>query len=176
MARRPRGAARAALVQAARDEFNEVGFEGTDSNRIARRAGYAPQTFYWHFPDKAAVFAEVFVEFVQAEYAIMRAAIPDGAHAVAAAVVHHHAQSRLFRRSLRALSVSDPVVRAARMQARRAQVEMLCAQVPALNPPRAVALLLSVDRLADAAAEGELAELGIDDPASLIVEFLKIFG
>jgi hypothetical protein len=32
--------------------FNRVGYGGTDSNRIARAAGYAPGTFYKHFSDK----------------------------------------------------------------------------------------------------------------------------
>jgi len=40
------------LVEAAIAEFETVGFEGTNTNRIARAAGYAPQTFYRHFDDK----------------------------------------------------------------------------------------------------------------------------
>src|SRR4051812_9867208 len=55
---RERGAGREALLEAARAEFDESGFEGTDTNRIARRAGYAPQTFYRHFTDKTAIFIE----------------------------------------------------------------------------------------------------------------------
>jgi AcrR family transcriptional regulator len=39
------------LIAAAAAEFNEFGFSGTDTNRIARRAGYAPQTFYRWFKD-----------------------------------------------------------------------------------------------------------------------------
>jgi AcrR family transcriptional regulator len=51
---------RARLVDAAEAEFNAHGFDGTDTNRIARRAGYAPQTFYRHFADKTAVFLAVY--------------------------------------------------------------------------------------------------------------------
>ena len=39
------------LVAAAAAVFNRDGYHGTDSNRLARAAGYAPATFYKHFPD-----------------------------------------------------------------------------------------------------------------------------
>ena len=48
------------LLQAAADEFNEQGFQGTDTNKIAQRAGFSPQTFYRHFPNKTAVFVAVY--------------------------------------------------------------------------------------------------------------------
>src|SRR5688572_2853570 len=62
---RERGAARGALLDAARAEFDEAGFEGTDTNRIARRAGYAPQTFYRHFADKTTIFVETYHRWVE---------------------------------------------------------------------------------------------------------------
>jgi AcrR family transcriptional regulator len=174
--RRPRGAARAALIEAARLEFDEHGYDGTDSNRIARRAGYAPQTFYWHFADKAAVFAEVFTAFAAEDYAAMRTAMAAGGEAVAEAVIQLHQRRRLFRRSLRHLSVVDPHIRAVRQQTRRRQVEVLLEAVPGMEVADAVALLLASDRLADAAAEGELAELGIDKPAEVMARLWQRFG
>jgi AcrR family transcriptional regulator len=54
-----RGDGRSVLIAAARLEFEEFGFEGTNSNAIARRAGYAPQTFYRHFEDKREIFLAV---------------------------------------------------------------------------------------------------------------------
>lgn len=42
---RPRGQGRENLLLAAAQDFEEVGYHGTHSNRIAARAGYAPQTF-----------------------------------------------------------------------------------------------------------------------------------
>ena len=47
------------LIAAAAAEFDDHGFLGTDTNKIARRAGFAPQTFYrWH-KDKTAIFLAV---------------------------------------------------------------------------------------------------------------------
>ena len=43
------GATRERLIRAALRAFGRGGFQGTDSNRIARAAGFAPQTFYRWF-------------------------------------------------------------------------------------------------------------------------------
>lgn len=174
--RRPRGVARAALIEAASGEFDEHGYDGTDSNRIARRAGYAPQTFYWHFKDKAAVFAEVLNCFVAEEYAAIEAAMAAGAEAVAQAIIRLHTDRQMFRRSLRHLSVSDPHIRSTRRDIRLRQVANLIRALPGMPPAEAVVLLLATDRLADAAAEGELTELGVDNPAALLLELWQKFG
>ena len=47
---------RTRLLNAATEEFNEKGFAGTDTNQIARQAGFAPQTFYRWFDDKTQIF------------------------------------------------------------------------------------------------------------------------
>ena len=52
--------------------FNRDGFHGTDSNRIARAAGYAPGSFYKHFADKRAIFLEAWEAWVTAEWAAVR--------------------------------------------------------------------------------------------------------
>jgi AcrR family transcriptional regulator len=57
-----RGGTSARLVEAAAKEFAECGFEGTDTNKIARRAGFAPQTLYGWFEDKTAIFLVVYSE------------------------------------------------------------------------------------------------------------------
>src|SRR5439155_19483347 len=71
-ARRPRRGSpaetRARLVAAAAREFGRVGYDGTDSNRLARAAGYAPGTFYKHFADKRAIFLEAYRAWVTAEW------------------------------------------------------------------------------------------------------------
>jgi AcrR family transcriptional regulator len=56
----PHPTTRARLVAAAREEFVDHGFAGTDSNKIARRAGFAPQTFYRWFKDKTDIFLAVY--------------------------------------------------------------------------------------------------------------------
>src|ERR1700733_4737197 len=44
------------LVAAAAKLFNQTGYHGTDSNRIAKAAGYSAGVFYKHFNDKRAIF------------------------------------------------------------------------------------------------------------------------
>ena len=103
--RKPRGAAPDALLQAARLEFETVGYEQTNTNAIARRAGYAPQTFYRHFPDKRTIFLEVYAAWVRDELSV---AAPDLAvDELANRIVDHHRRYRMFRRTLRALTVSE---------------------------------------------------------------------
>lgn len=162
---RERGAAREALLEAARAEFDEAGFEGTDTNRIARRAGYAPQTFYRHFADKTAIFVETYHRWVEGERKDLEKAHGKRAEEMAAVMLKHHAQHREFRRSLRRLTAIDPAVRAARAESRRRQLEFVESEDRAAGKRRdasvRVALLFCIERLADAAADGELGDLGL---------------
>lgn len=48
------------LVRAAAEEFNRAGFGGTNTNKIARAAGFAPATFYRYFDDKKAIMVAAF--------------------------------------------------------------------------------------------------------------------
>jgi AcrR family transcriptional regulator len=56
---RTKAANRAALVDAARAVFGELGFEAAGVRDIVRRTGLASGTFYNYFPDKDAVFRAV---------------------------------------------------------------------------------------------------------------------
>src|ERR1700752_2615921 len=64
---------RARLVTTAAAVFNRVGYHGTDSNRLARAAGYAPATFYKHFAHKRAIFLAAYEAWVTAEWEAIRA-------------------------------------------------------------------------------------------------------
>lgn len=154
------------LVRAAMEEFRRGGFSGTDSNRIARRAGFAPQTFYRWYADKTAVFLAAYRQWEEAEQdaldslASRRASAPR----LADAVVKHHRDYLMFRRSLRQLAVEDPAVRQARAQSRLRQVERIRQRL-GLDGTRNSVLaisLLQIERLADALAEGEFEDLGVD--------------
>ncbi len=166
------GSTRDLLIESAALEFNACGFYGTDTNRIARRAGFAPQTFYRHFDDKTDVFIAVYARWQESERRdIMRVLQADAKGrtrtlALAAALLESHRAWRVFRRSLRLLAVEDERVRSARAQSRRAQLEAI-AGAPAHQLPweARVAALLTVERLCDAAADEEIADLGIDAPA-----------
>jgi len=174
-----RGAARPALLEAARAEFDEVGYEGTDTNRIARRAGYAPQTFYRHFSDKTAIFVETYRRWLDDEWTDLEKAHGTGAEGAARILLEHHARHREFRRSLRRLTTTDDSVRAARAESRRHQLELVGSEDAARERTRdrlvRIALLFSIERIADAAADGELADLGVsrEDQARLLAEVIR---
>jgi AcrR family transcriptional regulator len=153
---------RANLLAAAALDFEERGYEGTHSNRIAARAGYAPQTFYRHFPDKLAIFLAVYADWTDSGIA----ALPDlrDAGEAAAALIAHHGSARVFRRSLRALAATEPKVAEARARARRRQAAALASALPAYRArpaPDRFATLLVLERLADAIADGEFEALGL---------------
>src|SRR5260370_38576188 len=56
------------LVAAAARLFNRAGYHGTDSNRIAKEAGYATGTFYKHFKNKREAFLAAYEVCVASEW------------------------------------------------------------------------------------------------------------
>lgn len=155
------------MIEAARWEFEERGFDGTHSNAIARRAGYAPQTFYRHFDDKLAIFAAVYRKWAEDEEQFL--ASVDNFEQMADRLIEHHRGHRVFRRSLRTLSVSEPVVAAIRAQARRRQMETLTGRFPAfarLAEAEKLAAIFKVERICDAIADDEFAAFNIGDADS----------
>src|SRR5262245_40724020 len=168
-ARRTRTGTAEKLVRAAGSEFNEHGFAGTDTNRIARRAGFAPQTFYRWFRDKTDIFIKAYERWQHEEASMLqRLLAKDVSDArLVQAVVTHHRRFRIFRRSLRHLSIEDDVVRKARADSRVKQIE----QIRKWNPeqPDSTAnlavTLFKMERLADALAEGEFDDMGVDRKA-----------
>ena len=113
------------LLLAARAEFGEHGYDGTDSNKIARRAGFAPQTFYRWYADKTAIFVAVYRRWEEDELSMLGELISKRASVrkLVDAVIEHHNQHVVFRRSLRWLSVHDGVVRRARADSRLRQID-----------------------------------------------------
>jgi AcrR family transcriptional regulator len=167
----------AALLDAAEREFNARGFDGTDTNRIARAAGYAPQTFYRHFPDKRAAFLAVYERWWKGESEAL-ATVAGGGRApageeAARIALAFHTKWRGFRRALRHLAIVDPKVRAARTAARQAQIARIreYAGAGARSDQELAAVLLKAERICDAAAEGEFIDLGLsaEDIQALVV-------
>lgn len=157
------------LVQAAAAEFNAHGFGGTDTNRIARRAGFAPQTFYRWFKDKTEVFIEVYRLWQQQEGALLRALLAESAsdaRLVEATVAHHRAYL-VFRRSLRQLSLENAEVRAVRARSRLNQIAQIrrWGGGEGREDSDLAATILQLERLADALAEGEFLDMGLDATA-----------
>jgi TetR/AcrR family transcriptional regulator of autoinduction and epiphytic fitness len=60
---------RAAVIDAAIDEFRASGFEATSMDRIAARANVSKRTVYNHFPSKEALFAEILRQLWEASVA-----------------------------------------------------------------------------------------------------------
>ena len=155
------------LVEAAAKEFRAHGFFGTDTNKIARRAGFAPQTFYRWFADKTAIFLAVYRAWEEEEKNVLAdlyrrsATVGD----MVDAVVAHHRKYLLFRRSLRQLSVEDAAVRRARAESRLRQIERFRKWQgdASLDTAQIATMLFEVERLCDAIAEGEFVDLGLDD-------------
>lgn len=154
------------LLAAASCEFNEVGFGGTDTNKIARRAGFAPQTFYRWFADKTEIFIAVYRAWEDEEKALMGALRRRGVGEddVVEAAIAHHRNYLVFRRSLRWLSLEEPRVRAARAESRLRQIERIRLwREGALSADEVAPALLELERLSDALAEGEILDLGLDE-------------
>jgi len=158
------------LIEAAAKEFNEHGFGGTDTNRIARRAGFAPQTFYRWFRDKVEIFIKTYEFWQREEFGAISALLAQNASdaRLAQSIIEHHRAYLIFRRSLRELSVENDSVRAARAQSRLNQIEYIKKMGP--KPRRDAAscavILFQTERLADAVAEGELSDMGLDEKAA----------
>jgi len=110
--RRDGNATRNALLNAAMDEFNEFGFEATNSNKIAARAGYAPQSFYNHFDDKLEIFIERYLRWAHVEFADL--AEIHTAEEAAAKLIKTYASDLGFRRAVRHLALIEPRMRTAR--------------------------------------------------------------
>jgi AcrR family transcriptional regulator len=170
--RRPRESREATserLLRAAASEFNEHGFGGTDTNRIARRAGFAPQTFYRWFQDKVEIFIKTYERWTHEEFGAIGTLMAENASNVrlARAIVAHHKAYLVFRRSLRQLSVENDVVRAARARSRLNQIAFVKSSSPnvARDDASLAAMLLQTERLADALAEGEFHDMGLTNKA-----------
>lgn len=162
------------LIHAAMAEFAEHGYIGTDSNKIARRAGFAPQTFYRWFKDKISIFIAAYRLWEEGEWQVLTALMQQQAEPrqIAQAVIAQHKAHVLFRRSLRQLALEHPQVRQARAQSRLRQVERIrewsgAAPDDTATTESLLVMLLQMERLADAAAEGELADMGFPDDALL---------
>ncbi len=154
-----RKSGRAELLKAAQLEFEEQGYDGTQTNAIARRAGYAPQTFYRHFSDKKGIFLAIYLDWAEAEAKALAKA--DTVTTMMDALLDHHVAHRLFRRSLRHLTAIDPEIAAVRAQTRQKQIDAIIARFSHFSEPEALALILTLERLCDAWAEGEFEACGV---------------
>lgn len=164
------------IVAAAATLFNSAGYHGTDSNRIAEEAGYSPGAFYKHFSDKRAVFLAVYEAWVDSEWATVGSEIraggtPDAlARRIVELTVDFHTRWRGLRASLVELVFADAEVRKFYRAQRRRQLELMAriheGRGGAQHSREKNAMLLfTLERTADAIAQGEIRDLGLDRAA-----------
>jgi len=157
----------ALLIKAAAKEFQERGYNGTDTNRIARRAGFAPQTFYRWFCDKTEIFVAVYNEWVREQLERLRELNSRSAsdRELIDAIIAHHRAYHIFRRSLRQLTVENDTVRKARAASRLEQIESIKVRYKSLRLGTAdvAVFLLQYERLCDALADNEFRDLGVEE-------------
>lgn len=157
----------ALLIKAAAKEFQERGYSGTDTNRIARRAGFAPQTFYRWFCDKTEIFVAVYNEWVREQLERLRELNSRSAsdRELIDAIIAHHRAYHIFRRSLRQLTVENDTVRKARAASRLEQIESIKVRYRSLRLSTAdvAVFLLQHERLCDALADNEFRDLGVEE-------------
>jgi AcrR family transcriptional regulator len=174
------------LVAAAADVLNRDGYYGTDSNAIARAAGYSPATFYKHFVDKRAILLAAYERWVTTEWDHIGTVLRTGAAAATAAprarrrrgdatrtatqltawIVAHHRRWRGLRASVLALAGTDAAVRQCYVAQRRRQLELLGemrrrrARPPGDREADAL-LLFAFERTCDALAGDEARALAL---------------
>ena len=159
-------------MAAAADQFNRDGYHGTDSNRIARAAGYAAGTFYKHFADKREILLAAYEDWVSREWRAVEREIRSGgprddvAGRIVRLVLGHHVRWQGLRRALAALLLEDAEARRFHREQRRRQLDLLRAmRERAGAQPRSRAedavLLFTLERVCDAIASGELRDLGL---------------
>jgi AcrR family transcriptional regulator len=172
--RRDKAATHGKLLQAAARVFNKSGFDGTDSNRLARAAGYAPGTFYQHFSDKRDCFLQVYEGWVAEEWTRLERVLESGgspdklARGVVEVVLAMHRDWRGLRAGLRALVAADETVRKFQRAQRKRQLGLLEAfrtrhHTAARSRAEDTLLLLAMERAADALADGEIDALEVSE-------------
>lgn len=156
--------AKTVLLQAAGAEFVEFGYEHTTSNRIAHRAGFAPQTFYRWYKDKLEVFLHVYQAWTDAEIAQLDAMLTEDTSAlqIAEAFVANHRSFALFKRSLLQLAATTPEVKQVRAACRLKQIEQVKRWNPRMQDQEGIAaMLIAAEQLCQSLAEGEFEDMGL---------------
>jgi AcrR family transcriptional regulator len=151
------------LLHAATAEFVEHGYDGTSTNRISERAGFAPQTFYRWYQDKLAIFLAVHQAWAEAELAELDAMLTESAPSahLAEVMVESHRSFLTFQRSLKRLAQDIPEVRQAVAKARLMQIQRIQSRHGQRHVEQVAAQLIGMHHWCEALAEGEFSELGL---------------
>lgn len=163
---------RARLIHTAAQIFNQVPYWETDSNQIAKAAGYSTGTFYRHFKDKSEIFIAAYREFVSEEWASIESQVAPGQtpgesiDRAADALIEHHRRWRVFRGNLRALVTYDEELRDLTQTLRRETLEKMSILRSRQGPSGRRSLesdaihAMMFERVCDAIADGDFVSLG----------------
>jgi AcrR family transcriptional regulator len=161
------------LVAAAAHLFNRDGYHRTDSNQIAKEAGYSTGVFYKHFKDKREIFLAAYETWVASEWKAVAAeltaggAVEDIARRLVALSIDFHTRWRGLRSALLELVFTDAEVKRCYRKQRRRQLDVMAelrAKIgaPARRREDDAVHLFATERTFDAIAQGELRDLGLD--------------
>ena len=170
---------RGRLLTAAADLFNREGFYGTDSNEIAKAAGYSTGVFYKHFKDKREIFLAAYEQWSIAEWKQVAEVLASGgserelAQRLVLMFIEVHTEWRGLLASLRQLVVTDGTVRRFHRRQRKRQLDWMAALRAQrhFRPRRReqdLVYLWTTERTFDAIAQGEVRDLGLD--RTLVIE------
>lgn len=163
---------RARLIRTAAQIFNRVPYWETDTNALAKEAGYSTGTFYRHFKDKREIFIAAYREFVAEEWANIEANVVPGQSPgesidrAADALIEHHRKWRVFRGNLRALVTYDEELRELTQALRREQLEKMSfmRMREGLQESRSLESdavhVMMFERVCDGLADGDFVSLG----------------
>jgi AcrR family transcriptional regulator len=151
---------------AAKREFNSTGYFATDTNKIARLAGYAPGTFYRHFEDKIDIFLEIYKDWTEEQFKEVERALSLGGNIEAMAerltsiIIWFYGNWRPLRASARVLRISEPRVQTFRAGLRVKLVQRIAhlrheLKLSPLPEEKIITFLILSERLGDAVADGE---------------------
>src|SRR5262245_37824296 len=163
---------RAKLLAAAAAAFNTDGYFGTDTNKIARAAGFAPATFYQHFANKKEIFVEAYRHWVDADWQVIEKAIGSEkaprkiARAIVRAHSAHHGKWVELRLSMHGLVATDKDCRKSYLQARADQLTRMRRLLNGLKAPRLsqgdlLYSFLCIERASNAVTDGDIEALRI---------------
>jgi AcrR family transcriptional regulator len=166
------GQTRERLITAAASQFNRFGYHGTDSNTIAKEAGYATGTFYKHFRDKREIFFAAYERWLLAEWKevedLLSQMLKPGetAKQLVDLSIKFHTEWRGLRASLMELVFSDPVARKYFRAQRRRQLDLMAElrsrfNLPPKTPEQDAIHLFMTERVFDSIGQGEIQALGL---------------
>jgi AcrR family transcriptional regulator len=161
------------LIMSAATQFNQFGYHGTDSNAIAKAAGYATGTFYKHFPDKREIFLAAYERWIMAQWKeiadelSLKRQPQQTARRLVALSIRFHTEWSGLRASLMGLVFSDAEARKFFIKQRRRQLDLMAElrsrfALPARTREQDAIHLFMTERVFDAIGQGEISSLGLD--------------